>query len=129
MNKQDISSREDIIQMVDSFYARVREDKLLGPIFTDVIQDRWPEHLEKMYRFWETILLGTHTYDGRPFPPHAKMPIGAEHFGQWLYLFRSNLEQFEGPVADEASSRAGLMASLFLHKLEHFQALDGKAIQ
>ncbi|MHB1278708.1 MAG: group III truncated hemoglobin [Bacteroidia bacterium] len=129
MNKKDIGSREDIIQMVDTFYTRVREDQLLGPIFTEVIQDRWPEHLEKMYRFWETILLGSHTYNGRPFPPHAKLPIGAEHFGQWLSLFRSNLEQFEGPVADEASSRAGLMASLFLHKLEHFQALDGKAIQ
>lgn len=129
MNKKDISSREDIIQMVDSFYSRVREDKLLGPIFAGVIQDRWPEHLEKMYRFWETILLGTHTYEGRPFPPHSKLPIGAEHFGQWLYLFRSNLAQFEGPVADEASSRAGLMASLFLHKLEHFKGLDGKAIQ
>ena len=129
MNKRDISSREDIIQMVDSFYSKVREDKLLGPIFKEVIQDRWPEHLEKMYRFWESILLGSHTYNGRPFPPHAKLPIGAEHFGQWLYLFRSNLQQFEGPVTDEASSRAGLMASLFLHKLEHFQALDGKAIQ
>lgn len=129
MNKKDISGREDIVVMVDSFYARVREDQMLGPIFAEVIQDRWPEHLEKMYRFWETILLGSHTYAGRPFPPHAKLPIGAEHFGQWLFLFRSNLEQFEGPVADEASSRAGMMASLFLHKLEHFQGLDGKAIQ
>lgn len=127
MSKGDISSREDIVNMVDSFYSRIREDGLLGPIFERVIQDRWPEHLEKMYRFWETILLGSHTYDGRPFPPHAKMPIGAEHFAQWLTLFRTNLDQFEGPIAAEASSRAGLMASLFLHKLEYLR--DVKAIQ
>lgn len=127
--KKDIENRGDIVRMVDTFYSRVREDNLLGPIFEGVIQDRWPEHLEKMYRFWESILLGAGSYDGRPFPPHAKMPIDAKHFDRWLSLFNENITQFEGPIADEARTRAGLMASLFLHKLEHFRDVNTKPIQ
>lgn len=127
--KQDITTREDIVLMVDSFYAKVREDVLLGPIFEKVIEDRWPQHLEKMYAFWESILLGGHSYQGRPFPPHAKMPIDATHFARWLSLFKTNLSQFEGPKADEASTRAGMMASLFLHKLEHLRDIGATFIQ
>ncbi|HPZ88847.1 MAG TPA: group III truncated hemoglobin [Flavihumibacter sp.] len=48
----DIKTMEDIQLLVDRFYQRVRENKLLGPIFAGVIGDQWPKHLEKMYRFW-----------------------------------------------------------------------------
>ncbi|WP_432329955.1 group III truncated hemoglobin [Mucilaginibacter sp. P25] len=54
--------------MVDSFYTKIRQDDLLGPIFNERIGDKWSEHLEKMYSFWQTTLLGEHTYSGRPFP-------------------------------------------------------------
>ena len=52
---------DDIKILVDTFYDKARQDTLLGPIFEGVIEDRWPEHLEKMYRFWQTVLLGEHT--------------------------------------------------------------------
>ncbi len=80
MQREDIKNLADIQILVDTFYETIRKDQLLGPIFDGIIQDRWPEHLEKMYRFWQTVLLEEHTYYGSPFPPHAKMPIQKKHF-------------------------------------------------
>jgi len=49
---------EDVKLLVDTFYSKVRNDDTLAPIFNERIGDRWPEHLEKMYTFWQTTLLG-----------------------------------------------------------------------
>ena len=83
--KQDILTIENVKQLINLFYSKIRADKLLGPIFNERIQNRWPEHLEKIYRFWQTVLLGEHTYFGTPFPPHAQLPVGHEHFLKWIY--------------------------------------------
>ena len=64
--KADILNRCDIKLLVDSFYEEVQKDVLLGGIFQVVIND-WKKHLEKMYTFWETVLLGEHSYHGSPF--------------------------------------------------------------
>lgn len=115
----EILHLDDIKTLVDAFYAKVREDKLLGPIFNRVIEDRWPEHLDRMYTFWQTVLLGQHTYYGSPFPPHAKLPITKQHFDQWLDLFFKTVEEnFEGEKAAEAKWRAAKMAEMFQMKLE-----------
>src|SRR5690606_18955819 len=100
-----------------TFYASVRKDDLLGPIFQAIIQDNWPTHLDKMYRFWETVLLNKHTYMGHPFPPHLTLKISAQHFERWLSLFHKALEQFEGPKTEEANGRAKKMAAMFVHKI------------
>ena len=55
--KKEIENLEDIKLLVDGFYYSVRKDELLSPIFNEIIGDKWPEHLEKMYRFWQSILL------------------------------------------------------------------------
>lgn len=120
--KHDIQNLDDIKRMVDEFYAVVQKDTLIGPIFNTVIQDRWPEHLGKMYTFWQTILLETHTYQGRPFPPHAQLPIDRKHFDRWVMLFEKTLDHlFSGPIAEEARFRAHKMAELFQLKLEHIR--------
>lgn len=119
---KEILSLEDIKLLVDTFYGKVRDNPLIGPIFNDRIQDRWPIHLEKMYSFWQTVLLEEYTYNGRPFPPHATMPIGHEHFEQWLALFAETVDElFTGDKADEAKWRAGKMAELFESKLNYFR--------
>ena len=114
----DITHVNDIKQLVDSFYSKVREDDFIGPIFNERIGDRWEPHLETMYKFWESILLGGNHYNGRPFPPHATLPIGKDHFERWLGLFIDNVDQqFEGPNAEEAKLRAFNIAQVFMHKL------------
>lgn len=120
--KISILHLQDVKRLVDTFYAKVQKDDLIGPIFNAVIQDRWPEHLDKMYRFWQTILLEEHTYYGSPFPPHAKLPIEKIHFERWLTLFYDNIDQqFEGEKAEEAKWRATKMAEMFQMKLNYLQ--------
>ena len=118
----DILSLEDVKLLVNTFYGKVREDKLIGPIFDERIQDRWPEHLAKMYTFWQTVLLGEHTYYGSPFPPHAKLPVEKIHFERWLTLFSETLnELFTGEIAAEAMWRANKMAEMFQFKIHHYR--------
>jgi len=127
----DICSLEDIKSMVDTFYSKVRKDDLLGPIFNGKIGDRWPEHLEKMYRFWQTALLEEYTYQGRPFPPHAQLPVNKEHFDRWVVTFHGTVDElFVGQKAEEAKSRAKSMADMFRFKIDHFRSAQGiKPIQ
>ena len=126
MTKQDIRGMDDIRLMVDDFYGKVREDALLGPIFDGVIRDRWPEHLDKMYRFWETVLLGERSYMGSPFHPHASLPVHQAHFDRWLALFHETINShFEGAVAEEAKWRGDKMAALFLGKIEYYRSGSG----
>lgn len=125
--KQDIRTIEDIQLLVNRFYEKVRADELLGPVFEERIKDRWPEHLEKMYRFWQTVLLNEHTYYNSPFPPHANMPVGQEHFSKWIELFTATADElFSGEKNEEAKWRAGKMAELFLLKIEHTRKTGSK---
>ena len=116
--KSDISSKNDIQIFVDSFYSKVRQDGLIGPIFNDEAQVDWEEHLPKLYNFWEDLLFGTHNYQGRPFPPHLKFDLKLPHFERWLNLFIITIdEHFMGKKADEAKARATRIAENFLQNI------------
>lgn len=120
--KEDILELDDIKNLVDTFYGKVRQNELIGPVFNERIQDRWPEHLEKMYRFWQTVLIGPHTYFGSPFPPHAKLPVEKEHFDTWMGIFAETIDElFEGKIAEEAKWRAAKMAEMFQIKINHYK--------
>lgn len=117
--KHDISTIEDIQKLVDQFYDKVKRNPHIGPIFIGTIRDNWPAHLEKMYRFWETVLLNQYSYKGSPFAPHADMSLQGQHFDTWLTLFHQTVdENFNGSKADEAKWRAEKMATMFLSKIE-----------
>jgi len=129
VSRKNIENLDDIKTFVNEFYGKVRQDDLIGPIFNNRIEDRWPAHLSKMYTFWETILLGNHTYFGSPFPPHASLPIEQKHFTRWLELFQATIDQFfEGDKADEAKWRAHKMAQMFQFKIKHLQSGQGKSL-
>ena len=116
--ENEILNLDDIKILVDSFYDKVRHDSLLSPIFNEVIQDRWPEHMEKMYTFWQTLLLNERTYKGNPFGPHAELFITKLHFDRWLELFYQTVNaNFEGEKAEEAKWRASRIAEVFQHRI------------
>ncbi|KIC03059.1 globin [Flavobacterium sp. JRM] len=118
----DITTIEDIKLLVNTFYAKVQKDELIGSIFNEKIQEKWPEHLEKMYRFWQTILLEEHTYSGSPFPPHKHLPVDQSHFNRWMEIFTKTVDGlFIGIVAEEAKVRAANMAYMFNYKIEYFR--------
>lgn len=125
----EITDIEDVKLLVNTFYGKVRRDDQLADIFNNAIQNRWPEHLEKMYCFWQTVLLGDHTYYGSPFAPHAKLPIQTKHFERWLSLFNTTVEEyFEGEKAVEAKWRASQMARMFQMKLDHYHENPNKSL-
>ncbi|MEQ8470398.1 MAG: group III truncated hemoglobin [Marinoscillum sp.] len=129
MSLPDIKDLTDIKLLVDSFYDKIRNDPKLSPIFNEVIKDKWPVHLEKMYTFWQTALLSEHTYFGRPFPPHAQLPVDASHFDRWITLFYETIdENFVGEKADEAKIRSGKMAMMFQYKIEYFRESGKKPL-
>ena len=120
--KNDITTIDDIKLLVDSFYGKVREDDLLADIFNNKIEDRWPQHLEKMYRFWQTVLLDQHTYYGSPFLPHANLPVVEEHFAIWIKLFTETVDElFEGEKATQAKWQGQRMAEMFHSKIEYYK--------
>ena len=127
--EKSILNIADIKLLVDSFYTKVREDKVLAPIFNSVIKDNWDKHLEKMYRFWQTVLLKEHTYFGSPFVPHAHLPVSSTHFETWLKFFKEAVdENFVGEKAIEAKWRAAKMAEMFQHKIAYSQENPEKTI-
>jgi hemoglobin len=116
--RKALETRDDVKLLVDSFYAKVRQDSLIGPIFTDVAKVNWDEHLPKLYNFWADLLLGEDTYRGRPFPPHMKLNLIPSHFEQWLRLFVATVdENFVGLKAEEAKGRALRIARNFMINL------------
>src|SRR5690606_20230766 len=126
---KDITTLDDIKLLVNTFYLKVQKDELIGHIFNEKIGDRWDEQLEKMYAFWQTVLLDEHTYFGRPFPPHANLPVEKEHFDRWISIFFQTVDElFEGEKAEEAKWRGTQMAKMFHSKIEYFRELNQKPI-
>ena len=88
-----------IRRQVHTFYGRVRQDPVLGPIFNDAIAD-WDEHLAKLCDFWSSVLLMTGRFKGSPMAAHARRPdIRDEHFALWLDLFERTAREVCPPAA------------------------------
>ncbi|QQV77976.1 group III truncated hemoglobin [Sphingomonas aliaeris] len=75
-------------RLVALFYARVRADADLGPIFNDAVGD-WSEHLEKLTAFWSSVMLTSGRYKGNPVAAHIKHRerIDPAFFERWLALW------------------------------------------
>lgn len=119
----DITTRADVELLVNTFYGKVREDQLIGPLFSEVARVNWDLHLPKMYDFWENILFGTGGYRGRPMPPHFRLtqqhPLRPHHFDRWLVLFYETVDElFEGEKAAEVKVRALNIASMMEFRVE-----------
>ncbi len=81
--------------LVETFYDRIRDHGILGPVFNEAIQDEdWPHHLERMKAFWASVALNAGLYSGKPVPAHQKHAEAIQdwHFGIWLGLFKQTLE-------------------------------------
>jgi hemoglobin len=120
--RADICCRADIERLVDGFYAAVRRDDVLGPIFDDIARTDWAVHLPKMYDFWETVLFGRSAFRGNPLAVHLDLarraPLTGREFGRWLALFDAQVAaSFDGPLADEARRRAARIAAVMQHHL------------
>ncbi|MCK5941673.1 MAG: group III truncated hemoglobin [Planctomycetes bacterium] len=105
---------EQIETLVHRFYEQIRDEPLLGPVFAArIADDQWPAHLDKMVRFWSTILRGTDRYTGNPMVVHRQLAgLTAAHFARWLELFREVADGCLSPeLADSIVQRAERMGA------------------
>ncbi|MBR0874501.1 group III truncated hemoglobin [Bradyrhizobium tropiciagri] len=84
--------------LVHGFYAKVRSDPMLAPVFDAKITD-WEPHLAQMCAFWSSVALMTGRYHGTPMVKHMRLPIDAAHFDRWLTLFEATAQELCPPVA------------------------------
>jgi hemoglobin len=82
--------------LVDRFYARVRQDPEIGPVFNAAIED-WDVHLEKLAAFWSSVMLTTGRYKGNPFAAHLKHPLTPAMFERWLALWGETVDEMFAP--------------------------------
>ncbi len=105
---------------VETFYASVREDALLGPIFAARIAD-WGPHLARMKSFWRGVLLNSGEYSGNPMRMHVAIPgLEERHFAHWLDLFYAALTSLEprGEAARAVGQKARMIADSLLTGIE-----------
>ena len=125
-------TEDSLKRLVDTFYARVRQDDLIGPVFNGAIDD-WPEHLDRLQAFWSSVMLTSGRYKGRPLPAHIKHgdAINPASFERWLGLWRETtnalLEAESAAAMQEKAERIAesLMLGIQFHRGEGGAFLGG----
>ena len=101
LTQQETGIDETMIEaLIRGFYARVRQDPLLGPIFESRISD-WEPHLGAMFAFWSSLTLQTGRYHGQPMAKHMRLAVDSNHFDRWLALFEETARDLCPPAAAE----------------------------
>jgi hemoglobin len=89
-----VMTEADLQRVVALFYARVRRDDVIGPLFERAVGD-WPEHLEKLGAFWSSVMLTSGRYKGSPMAAHLRhaSSIEPQMFDRWLELWRETARE------------------------------------
>lgn len=97
-----------IDRLVETFYGRVQTHPRLGPVFGNRLVGRWPDHMEKMKRFWSSVAFKNGAYGGKPVQAHLGVDgMAADLFPQWLALFSETLDD----IAATPEARDWFMAT------------------
>jgi hemoglobin len=111
-----------IAVLVEEFYARVRGNPALRPVFEMAIaEEEWPEHLATMKRFWSSVMLTSGRYSGNPVAVHRAIAGIERHlFAEWLTLFSETAsELFDTAPASEFTTKAQRIATSLQLALFH----------
>lgn len=84
-------TEESIAVLIDHFYAAVRGDPVLAPVFEATIAEaEWPQHLATIHRFWSSVMLASGRYSGNPVAVHRLVGnLDRPMFARWLALFEA----------------------------------------
>lgn len=118
--KVDIINRQNIEQLIDAFYNKVRPDAQIGYLFSHISD--WSKHLTAMYDFWENVVFFSGSYSGNPMESHKALhkwkPMKIEHFQRWVKLFTETVDElFEGENAELIKQRAISIATVMQIKI------------
>jgi hemoglobin len=123
---KDIEDRQDIENLLQSFYGKAIHDSLIGYLFTDVAKLDLDEHLPIIADFWEAVLFQSLNfqakYERSPMTRHIELnekePLLLEHFRRWLEIFDETVdENFAGETAELAKLRARAIANTMFLKV------------
>ncbi len=115
-SKREITSEEDVKELVLAFYEEVRKDELIGPHFAHL---HWDEHLPKMIQFWSFVLLDKPGYTTQVYEKHQHMRLDTAHFDRWVELWTAAVHsRFQGALAEAAIQRARLLGWTFSEKMK-----------
>ena len=110
-------SRDSLRALVHAFYADVRRDAALAPVFDAAIGAHWETHLERMVEFWCTMMLDTRSFSGSVFGTHMQLKgVEPVHFERWMSLwYRHTAAGFEATDRKQLREKAEMIGrSLFL---------------
>jgi hemoglobin len=118
----DITRRADVHDLVLAFYRDVVFDDLLAPVFDEVAEVNWAEHIPKLIDFWCRVLLGQPGYAGAVLAAHRDLELlGAfqvEHLDRWYELWTARVdERWSGPLAELAKSHAARVGATLARQL------------
>ena len=101
-------AEEDLQRLVDLFYAKVREDEMIGPLFNSAVHN-WPEHLAKLGAFWSSVMNCSGRYKGSPMAAHLRhvKAIEPRMFERWIAIWKDTArEQLAQEEADAVIAKA-----------------------
>ena len=118
----DLDSPQEISTFVRRFYGDVAQDDVIGPMFNDIAQVDWADHIPRLIAFWSRELLGIEGYAGNPFSKHLgvhkQSPFTDAHFARWLRLFNDTLDGgWDGPNVQRAKDLAARVAEVHRDQL------------
>lgn len=121
-------SEQEISELVDRFYEKVRLDPVIGPVFNEAIDD-WPSHLTLLKSFWSSVLLASQTYKGNPMMTHLQLPLEEAHFRRWLELFAETARETMAPDhAEIVIAKSHRIAQNFRNAIA-WQKANGETIE
>ncbi len=89
---------DTIARLVHGFYADVRHDPLLGPVFERALHGQWDTHLERLVEFWSTVALGTRSFKGDVIAKHMALTgVTPAHFATWVRLWQLHTSRMLAP--------------------------------
>lgn len=103
MKQDDQIDEAALERLIPAFYARVRADAEIGPLFDAAVHD-WPDHLEKLIAFWSSVMLTSGRYKGSPMAAHLrhKAAITPAMFDRWLAIWAATTGEMLAPAAAAA---------------------------
>ncbi len=123
MAQKEITTKDDIVLLVDDFYEQVLQDEIIGHFFTEVAKIDVKKHMPIMHSFWDSLLFGTATYKGNPMIKHIalnkKHKLSESDFDRWLFLWVNTVDKyFTGNLAEQAKQKAKMLKILMQEKIK-----------
>lgn len=117
--KKDISTKQDIEQLIQTFYANLLQIEDIKPVFAGL---DFQTHIPRIVSFWALVLLDEEGYKTNVFDKHIHLPIQLPMFDTWLATFTKTVDDlFAGEKAELAKQRATVLTFTFKSKWEQLK--------